>query len=63
MIYSMTAFGRGVLRTETHDITVEVRSVNNRFLECTVKLPRIYSFLEERVKAYIASRGITRGKV
>ncbi|MBR2454256.1 MAG: YicC family protein [Clostridia bacterium] len=63
MIYSMTAFGRGVLRTETHDITVEVRSVNNRFLDCTVKLPRIYSFLEERVKAYIASRGITRGKV
>lgn len=63
MIYSMTAFGRGVLRTETHDITVEVRSVNNRFLDCTVKMPRIYSFLEERVKAYITSRGVTRGKV
>lgn len=63
MIYSMTAFGRGVLRTEEHDITVEIRSVNNRFLDCTVKLPRIYSFLEERVKAYVSERGVTRGKV
>lgn len=63
MIYSMTAFGRGVLRTEEHDITVEIRSVNNRFLDCTVKLPRIYSFLEERVKGYVASRNVTRGKV
>ena len=43
--------------------TVEIRSVNNRFLDCTVKLPRTYSFLEERVKSYITSRGITRGKV
>ena len=62
MIYSMTAFGRGVLRTEEHDITVEIRSVNNRFLDCTVKLPRIYSFLEERVKAYVSERGVTSGK-
>jgi len=63
MIYSMTAFGRGALRTDERDITVEIRSVNNRFLDCTVKLPRTYSFLEERVKSYITSRGITRGKV
>jgi len=63
MIYSMTAFGRGVVRTEELDITVEVRSVNNRFLDCTVKLPRAYSFLEEKIKAYVSSRKVTRGKV
>lgn len=43
-------------------ITVEVRSVNNRYLDCTVKLPRIYVFAEDAVKAAVQSH-ISRGKV
>ena len=63
VLKSMTAFGRATAQIDGREITVEIRSVNNRFLDCTVKLPRIYSFLEERVKAYVSSRGVTRGKV
>lgn len=63
MIYSMTAFGRGVNRTEEREVTAEIRSVNNRFLDCTVKLPRAYYSLEERIKTYLSERGVTRGKV
>lgn len=65
MLKSMTAFGRAKQISEdgSKDITVELKSVNSRFLDCTVKLPRAYSFLEEKIKAYISSRGITRGKL
>lgn len=65
MLKSMTAFGRAREKSAAgdRDITAEIKSVNGRFLDCTVKLPRVYSFLEERVKAYLAERGISRGKV
>ena len=63
MIYSMTAFGRGVHRTAEREVTAAIRSVNNRFLDCTVKLPRVYSFLEDKVKSYLSGRGVARGKV
>ncbi|MBQ4297025.1 MAG: hypothetical protein II771_01925, partial [Clostridia bacterium] len=63
MINSMTAFGRAVSRTEEAEITVEIRSVNNRYLDLTVKLPRTFSFLEDRVKTYLTGRGLSRGKV
>ncbi|MBO5219118.1 MAG: YicC family protein [Clostridia bacterium] len=65
MIRSMTAFGRAT-RADTPDgknITVELKSVNNRYLDCTVKISRIYSFLEDRVRQYVQSRGIQRGKL
>ena len=42
---SMTGFGRGQFTADGVDILAEVRSVNHRFLECTVRLPRAYSFL------------------
>ena len=61
----MTAFGRAV-RHGTPDgknITIELKSVNNRYLDISIKLPRMYSFLEDRVRQYIASRGISRGKL
>ena len=61
----MTAFGRAT-RADTPDgknITVELKSVNNRYLDCTVKISRIYSFLEDRVRQYVQSRGIQRGKL
>ena len=65
MIRSMTAFGRhrGLTERGDRDITAEIKSVNNRFLDCSVKLPRSYGYLEEKIKSYISERGITRGKV
>ena len=65
MLRSMTAFGRAraLSGCGTKDITVELKSVNSRFLDCTVRLPRMYSFLEEKIKAYLAERGIVRGKL
>ena len=65
MLKSMTAFGRAREKNAAgdRDITAEIKSVNSRYLDCTVKLPRMYSFLEEKIKAYITERGITRGKV
>lgn len=65
MLRSMTAFGRsrGKSTSGDKDITAEIKSVNSRYLDCTVKLPRMYSFLEDKVKAYIGERGISRGKI
>jgi uncharacterized protein (TIGR00255 family) len=63
MIRSMTAFGRARRTVGGKDITVEIKSVNNRFFDCSVKLPRSFSFLEERIKPHLQSAGITRGKV
>ncbi len=45
------------------DITAEIRSVNSRYLDCTVRMSRLYSYLEDKVKAYLAEAGIVRGKV
>ena len=53
MIKSMTAFGRAKLESESRDITIEMKSVNSRFFDCTVKLPRSISYLEEKIKAYV----------
>ncbi len=63
MIKSMTAFGRARSTVDGKDITVEIKSVNNRYFDCSVKLPRSISFLEEKIKPYLQSRGIARGKV
>ena len=63
MIKSMTAFGRAKQTVGGKDITVEIKSVNNRFFDCSVKLPRSFSFLEEKIKPHLQSRSISRGKV
>lgn len=63
MIKSMTAFGRARRTVNNRDITVELKSVNGRYFDCSVKLPRMFSFLEEKVKAYIQEKGSARGKV
>ena len=63
MIRSMTGFGRCRETVEGLDITVEIKSVNSRFLDCTAKISRAYGYLEERIKPYLISRGVTRGKV
>ncbi|MGO5115596.1 YicC/YloC family endoribonuclease [Candidatus Avoscillospira sp. LCP25S3_F1] len=62
MIKSMTGYGRAVETRNGREISVEIRSVNNRYLDCNIKLPRLYSFAEEAVKQAVKS-SITRGKV
>ena len=63
MIKSMTAFGRGSEIVNDKNITVEIKSVNNRYFDCSVRISRSYSFLEEKIKPYLQSHGISRGKV
>lgn len=58
----MTGYGRAVQTFENREITVEIRSVNNRYLDCSVKLPRVFGFAEDSVKAKVKEE-ISRGKV
>ena len=62
MIKSMTGYGRAERVFDEYKITVEVKSVNNRYLDYNVKLYKQYSFLEEVVRDCISS-AISRGKV
>ena len=62
MIKSMTGYGRAREVLNKRDITVEVRSVNNRYLDCTVKMPRMYAFAEDAVKQHV-QKAISRGRV
>ncbi len=62
MVKSMTGYGRARETRNKRDITVEVRSVNNRYLDCTVKMPRAYIFAEDALKARV-QKTISRGKV
>ena len=63
MIKSMTAFGRAKHEGADKDITIELKSVNSRFFDCNVKLPRAYIFLEERIKEHIKANAVARAKV
>lgn len=63
MVRSMTGFGRCRETVEGLDVTVEIKSVNSRFLDCNTKISRAYGYLEERVKPYLLGRGISRGKI
>lgn len=62
MIRSMTGYGRGEQQLHGRAITVELRSVNNRYLDCSVKIPRSYVFSEEAIKTLV-QKEIARGKV
>ena len=62
MIKSMTGYGRAVETVNGREFTVELRSVNNRYLDCSVRLPRILSFGEDAVKQAVKN-AISRGKV
>ena len=62
MIKSMTGYGRAVETVNGREFTVEVRSVNNRYLDCSVKMPRMLTFAEETVKQAVKT-SISRGKV
>ncbi len=62
MIRSMTGYGRGQQTLGGMDITVEIRSVNHRYYEYSSRLPRVYGFLDERLKNYL-QKTVSRGKV
>ena len=58
----MTGYGRAVETVNGREFTVEIRSVNNRYLDCSVRLPRILSFGEDAVKQAVKA-SVSRGKV
>ena len=62
MIKSMTGYGRAEESFNGCTITVELRSVNNRYLDCSVRIPRLYLFAEDAIKSQVQS-AISRGKV
>ncbi len=62
MIKSMTGYGRGTYENDGRLYTVEIKTINHRYNDVTVKLPRYLSFLEDDVRKYI-SKTINRGKV
>ena len=62
MIRSMTGYGGAKGTVQGLELSIELKSVNNRFLDTSVRLPRTYLFAEEAVKAAV-QRHISRGKV
>ena len=63
MIRSMTGYGRAKREIGGRNILVEIKSVNNRYLDCSIKVPKIFGFLEDKIKSYLSSKGISRGKL
>ncbi|WP_077533791.1 YicC/YloC family endoribonuclease [Massiliimalia massiliensis] len=62
MIRSMTGYGRCQQIRNGRDISVEIRSVNHRFFEFSARIPRVYGYLEEKMKSFVQSK-VSRGKV
>ena len=63
MVNSMTAFGRAKEQIENKIITIEIKSVNSRYLDTSFKLPRSYTQFEDKIKSRLLTSGISRGKV
>lgn len=59
---SMTGYGRSRQVLDGREITVEIRSVNHRYLEYSARIPRMYGYLEEKLKTFLQS-SVSRGKV
>ena len=62
MIKSMTGFGRSVYENEGREYLIEIKSVNNRFSDINIKMPRSFNYLEEKIKKEIL-KSVTRGKI
>ena len=62
MLKSMTGYGRAVQENGNKRISAEIKAVNHRFYECTVRTPRGYSFLEEPIRSRVGER-VKRGKI
>lgn len=61
-MYSMTGYGRGEAEINGRTLVVELKSVNHRFLDLSIKLPRVLLFAEDAMKKLISSR-LSRGHV
>ena len=62
MVKSMTGYGKANLEKNARKYQVEIKTVNHRYLDISVKMPRVLSYLEENIKQVISSK-IKRGKV
>ncbi len=62
MALSMTGYGRGVFSSEDFNVTIDLKSINHRYLELYFKIPKSYSFLEDKLRREISGK-ISRGKV
>ena len=62
MVKSMTGYGRACCNFSDREITVEIRSVNNRYLDCNIKLPRVFNYAEDHIKQMVKEQ-VSRGKV
>lgn len=61
-MYSMTGYGKGVAKSDGKTVTIEIKTVNHRFLDCNFKLPRTFLFVEDAVRKAV-SGAISRGHV
>ena len=61
MVKSMTGYGRAQAKVGTLDVLIELRSVNHRYLDCNIRTPRMYTFLEDPIKKLVSS-ALSRGK-
>ena len=62
MIRSMTGFGRGEFSDGKRNVIAEIKTVNHRYADISIKMPKRYSFAEEKLKAIIKNQ-VKRGKV
>lgn len=62
MLRSMTGYGRAQSADENISVLVEIKSVNHRYFEFSARVPRLYGFLEDKLKSYLQSR-VARGKI
>ena len=62
MALSMTGYGREKNLSGNYEVSVEIKSVNNRYFDANIRVPKVFNFLEERVRKYLSER-INRGKV
>ena len=63
MFRSMTAYGRHAVSSDQCEITVELKSVNSKFLDLSIKAPRVLSPLESRIKSAVTAHPISRGRL
>ena len=63
MFRSMTAYGRSAVMSDSREITVELKSVNSKYLDLSIKAPRTLSPLEARIKGAVTAHPISRGRI
>lgn len=62
MARSMTGYGRGIKANPVYSITIDLKAINHRYLELYFKIPRAYSFIEDKLRRHLTSR-LSRGKI